>query len=114
VSYTLLVAWAAQGNSAAGHDGNAWADRPGPIAHGCSNQITLFVAPVLVLASYAVAPTPFVLSSSRAEIGSLFLKVLIGVMVSGDGRSHWYKGVQQITGYAIMALMFYFLPCATR
>jgi Ca2+:H+ antiporter len=42
----------------------------------------------------------------------LFLGVLIGVMVSGDGRSNWYKGVQLITVYAIMALMFYRLPGA--
>jgi Ca2+:H+ antiporter len=35
-------------------------------------------------------------------------------MVSDDGRSNWYEGVQLITVYAIMALMFYFLPVAGR
>ena len=39
-----------------------------------------------------------------------WLVVLIGVMVSGDGRSNWYKGVQLITVYLVIALMFYFLP----
>jgi Ca2+:H+ antiporter len=38
------------------------------------------------------------------------MAVLIGAIVAGDGRSNWYKGVQLITVYAIMALMFYFLP----
>jgi Ca2+:H+ antiporter len=80
------------------------------IALGSSIQIALFVAPVLVLVSYFVAPQPLALSFSRAEIGALFMAVLIGAIVAGDGRSNWYKGVQLITVYAIMALMFYFLP----
>lgn len=80
------------------------------IALGSSIQIALFVAPLLVLASYVVAPQPLELSFSRAEIGALFMAVLIGTVVAGDGRSNWYKGVQLITVYAIMALMFYLLP----
>ena len=50
------------------------------------------------------------LAFSRAEIGSLFMAVLIGAMVCGDGQSNWYKGVQLITVYAIIALMFYLIP----
>ncbi|MBZ0160778.1 MAG: calcium/proton exchanger [bacterium] len=80
------------------------------IALGSCIQIALFVAPALVLVSYAVAPQPLKLSFGRAEIGSMFLAVLIGAMVSGDGRSNWYKGVQLITVYVIMAFLFYFLP----
>jgi len=34
----------------------------------------------------------------------------IGSHVSGDGQSNWYKGVQLITVYAIIALMFYLIP----
>lgn len=48
----------------------------------------------------------------RAGLFDLVGASIIGVMVSGDGRSHWYKGVQLITVYAIMALMFCFLPGA--
>jgi Ca2+:H+ antiporter len=80
------------------------------IALGSCIQIALFVAPVLVLASYVVAPRPLELSFSRAEIGSLFMAVLIGTVVAGDGRSNWYKGVQLIAVYLIIALMFYFMP----
>jgi Ca2+:H+ antiporter len=82
------------------------------IALGSSIQIALFVAPVLVLASYLVAPQPLELSFNRAEIGSLFMAVLIGTLVAGDGRSNWYRGVQLITVYVIIALMFYFIPTA--
>jgi len=80
------------------------------ITLGSSNQIALFVAPVLVFASYAIAPRPLELSFGRAEIGALFLAVLTGTIVSGDGQSNWFKGVQLVTVYAIIALMFYFLP----
>ncbi len=77
---------------------------------GSSIQIALFVAPVLVLASDVVGPRPLELALSRAELGTLFLAVIIGAMVAGDGRSNWYKGFQLITVYAMIALLFYFMP----
>jgi Ca2+:H+ antiporter len=80
------------------------------IAMGSSIQIALFVAPVLVLASGFIAQQPLELSFSRAEIGTLFLSVLIGAIVAGDGRSNWYKGVQLVLVYAMIAILFYFLP----
>jgi len=80
------------------------------IALGSCIQIALFVAPVLVLASYIVAPRPLELSFGRAELGAMFLAILIGAMVSGDGRSNWYKGVQLTTVYVILAFLFYFMP----
>jgi len=80
------------------------------IALGSSIQIALFVAPLLVLASYFIAPQPLELSFGRAEVGALFMAVLIGAVVAGDGRSNWYKGVQLVTVYLIIALMFYFMP----
>jgi Ca2+:H+ antiporter len=82
------------------------------IAMGSSIQIALFVAPVLVLVSGFIAPQPLELSFSRAEIGTLFLTVLIGAIVSGDGRSNWYKGVQLTLVYAMIAILFYFLPAS--
>jgi Ca2+:H+ antiporter len=80
------------------------------IALGSCIQIALFIAPVLVLASYFIAPEPLELAFNRAEIGSLFLAVIIGAFVCGDGQSNWYRGVQLITIYAIIALMFYLIP----
>jgi Ca2+:H+ antiporter len=80
------------------------------IAMGSSIQIALFVAPVLVLASAFIAPQPLELAFTRAEIGTLFLGVLIGAIVAGDGRSNWYKGVQLIVMYTMIAILFYFLP----
>ena len=84
------------------------------IAFGSSIQILLFVAPVLVLASHVLGPHPLMLSFGRAEVGSLFFAVFVGTIVSGDGRANWYKGVQLVALYAIMALMFYFIPVAAE
>ena len=84
------------------------------IALGSSIQIALFVAPVLVLASYFIAPQPLELSFNRAEVGSLFIGVLLGTVVCGDGHANWYKGVQLVTVYVVIALMFYFLPQVGR
>jgi Ca2+:H+ antiporter len=84
------------------------------IAMGSSIQIALFVAPLLVLLSGFIAPEPLELSFSRAEIGTLFLAVLISAIVAGDGRSNWYKGAQLTLVYAMIAILFYFVPEATR
>jgi Ca2+:H+ antiporter len=47
---------------------------------------------------------------SRVLLGAIFLTVLIGVMGAGDGKANWFKGVQSITVYVIIAVMFYFRP----
>jgi Ca2+:H+ antiporter len=83
------------------------------IAMGSSIQIALFVTPVLVLSSRLIAPQRLTLSFSRVEIGALFLGVLIGTLVAGDGRSHWFKGVQLLAFYLILAAMFYLVPAET-
>jgi len=80
------------------------------IALGSCIQIALFVAPLLLLLSWVIGPGPMPLNFGRTELGSLFLAVLIGALVSGDGRANWFKGMQLIIVYVIMALLFYFMP----
>jgi Ca2+:H+ antiporter len=110
IVFVAIVGGAAESGSAIAMARKNKVDLTVGICLGSSIQIALFVAPVLVLASYVVAPRPLELSFGRAEIGSVFLAVLIGTLVAGDGRSNWYKGVQLITVYVIIALMFYFIP----
>jgi Ca2+:H+ antiporter len=110
IVFLAIVGGAAESSSAIAMARRNKMDLAVGIALGSCIQIALFVAPVLVLASYFVAPQPLDLSFSRAEIGSLFMAVLIGALVAGDGRSNWYKGVQLIAVYLIVALMFYFIP----
>lgn len=110
IVFLAIVGGAAESGSAIAMARKNKMDLSLGIALGSSIQIALFVAPMLVLASYFIAPQPFELSFNRAEIGSMFMGVLIGTLVCGDGEANWYKGVQLITVYAIIALMFYFIP----
>ena len=80
------------------------------IAIGSSVQVALFVAPVLVLASYVLGPTPMDLAFPAGLVLAILLSVLITGQVSGDGRSDWLKGVQLLTVYLSLALAFFFLP----
>ena len=111
-SLVTLVGGAAESGSAIAMARKNKLDLTIGIAMGSSIQIALFVAPALVLASGFIAPQPLELSFTRAEIGTLFLGVLIGAIVNGDGRANWYKGVQLMLVYAMIALLFYFLPVA--
>ena len=77
---------------------------------GSSIQIALFVAPVLVILSTFIGPGQLNLTFPRSAIVVLFLTVILGAMIAGDGRSNWYKGVQLIIVYLIMAMMFYLIP----
>ena len=110
IVFLAIVGGAAESGSAIAMARKNRMDLTVGIALGSCIQIALFVAPVLVLASYFMAPRPLELSFSRPEIGSLFMAVLIGALVAGDGRANWYKGVQLVTVYLIIALMFYFIP----
>lgn len=112
IVFVAIVGGAAESGSAIVMARKNRVDMAVGIALGSSIQIALFVAPVLVLASYFIAPAPMELSFGRAEVGALLMAVLIGAVVSGDGRANWFKGVQLITVYLIIALMFYFLPSA--
>ena len=110
IVFVAIVGGAAESGSAVAMAQKNKMDLSVGIALGSCIQIALFVAPLLVLASYFIAPQPLELAFSRAEIGSLTIAVLIGAMVCGDGQSNWYKGVQLITVYAIIAMMFFLIP----
>jgi Ca2+:H+ antiporter len=110
IVFLAIVGGAAESGSAVAMARKNKVDLSVGIALGSCIQIALFVAPVLVLASYFIAPQPLELSFNRAEVGSLFFGMLIGTMVCGDGQANWFKGVQLVTVYVIIALMFYFMP----
>lgn len=112
IVFLAIIGGAAESGSAIAMARKNKLDLTVGIAMGSSIQIALFVAPVLVFASGFIAPQPLELSFSRAEIGTLFLGVLVGAIVAGDGRSNWYKGAQLTLMYAMIAILFYFLPAA--
>ena len=110
IVFLAIVGGAAESGSAIAVATKDKMDLSVGIALGSSIQIALFVAPMLVFASYFIAPEPLELSFGRAEVGSLFIGVLVGTVVCGDGQTNWFKGVQLITVYLIIAMMFYFIP----
>jgi len=79
------------------------------IAIGSALQVALFVAPVLVLASYLRAE-PMDLRFSTLEVVAVILSVMLARMVSEDGESNWLEGLMLLMVYAILALAFFFLP----
>jgi len=81
------------------------------IATGSSLQMALFVTPVLVLASYAFGDS-MNLEFSLPEIAAILFSIWIVGKISGDGESNWFEGVQLLSLYVIISLLFYFLPPA--
>jgi len=79
------------------------------IAIGSSVQIALFVAPVLVFASYAFGK-PMDLEFSIPEIAAVMLSVAIAAQIAGDGESNWLEGVQLLAVYVVLGILFFFLP----
>ena len=78
------------------------------IAIGSSAQIALFVAPVLVLLSFVVGDDPMALVFNGYELGALLFAVLIANLVTQDGESNWFEGVQLLSLYAVLGLVFYY------
>jgi Ca2+:H+ antiporter len=80
------------------------------IAVGSSIQVALFVAPLLVFASYALAPSPMDLLFTPLEVLSVVLAVGIIALIADDGETHWMEGVQLLAVYVILGIAFFYLP----
>jgi len=78
------------------------------IAVGSSAQVALFVAPILVIASFFIGPYPLALVFNGFELGAILLAVLVGNHVTTDGESTWFEGVQLLAVYFVFGLAFYF------
>lgn len=76
------------------------------IAVGSAAQIALFVAPILVLLSFAIGPEPMALVFNGFELGAVLVAVLIAAYVTQEGESNWFEGVQLLAVYTVLALAF--------
>jgi Ca2+:H+ antiporter len=79
------------------------------IAAGSSTQIALLVAPALVFISAAMGH-PMTLVFHGFEIAAIVLSVVIVEMISSDGETNWFEGMQLLALYVILGAAFYFLP----
>jgi Ca2+:H+ antiporter len=78
------------------------------IAIGSSTQVAMFVAPLLVFASLAIAhPIDFVFTGF--EIGIVALATLIVTVTSLDGETNWLEGAQLIGAYLVIAVTAFFI-----
>jgi Ca2+:H+ antiporter len=82
------------------------------IALGSAAQIALFVAPVLVLASYFVGPAPMSLDFWPGAIVMMMLAALSATLIAGSGRAAWFSGVLMLAVYVVFAMTLYLLPPA--
>ena len=79
------------------------------IAIGSSIQVALFVAPVLVFASYGFG-RPMDLVFSTFEVVAVTIAAGVATLVALDGESNWMEGAQLLGVYLILGIAFYFLP----
>jgi len=77
------------------------------ISIGSSAQVALFVAPVLVFASFLIGPEPMPLVFNGFELGAVILAVLVANQVTQEGESTWFEGVQLLALYAILGVAFF-------
>jgi Ca2+:H+ antiporter len=80
------------------------------IALGSAAQIALFVAPVLVLLSYAIGPTPMSIQLWPGAVVMILISTLTAAMVTNSGRSAWFIGALALMVYTIFAMTLYLLP----
>jgi Ca2+:H+ antiporter len=80
------------------------------IALGSASQIALFVAPVLVLLSYVLGPTPMDLQFWPGAVVMMLIATLTASLVTNSGRSAWFVGALVLMVYSIFAMTLYLLP----
>ena len=80
------------------------------IALGSASQIALFVAPVLVLLSYVLGPTPMDLQFWPGAVVMMLIATLTACLVTNSGRSAWFVGVLVLMVYMVFAMALFLLP----
>jgi Ca2+:H+ antiporter len=82
------------------------------IAFGSAAQIALFVAPVLVLLSYVLGPSPMSLQFWPGAVAMIFIATLAIALLTASGHSAWFIGLLMLMIYAILGTTLYVLPPA--
>ncbi|HET9726438.1 MAG TPA: calcium/proton exchanger [Gemmatimonadales bacterium] len=78
------------------------------IALGSSTQVALLVAPLLVFAGLLLG-TDMNLVFQPFEVIALGLATAVTAIITLDGESHWFEGVQLLAVYAMVAVGAFFL-----
>ena len=73
-------------------------------------QVVLFLAPVIVLLSFFVAPVPLTLIFDPLLLGSLAVTVLLVYAIVADGEANAFEGAMLLGLYAIIAAAVWWGP----
>lgn len=79
------------------------------IALGSSTQIALLVAPVLVFAGAFLGTPGMNLVFPPFEVVGLGIAVITSAIITLDGESHWFEGVQLLALYAMVGAAAWFI-----
>lgn len=79
------------------------------IALGSSTQVALLVAPILVAAGVIFGKEAMNLVFTPFEIAALGVSTAIIAIITLDGESHWFEGVQLLAVYAMIAVGAFFI-----
>jgi len=77
------------------------------VAIGSTVQITMFVAPLLVLAS-SFFPKPMSLQFNLFEVLTVAMTILITNSIVNDGQMNWLEGLLLLVTYGVLGTAFYF------
>ncbi|MEO8295280.1 MAG: calcium/proton exchanger [Gemmatimonadota bacterium] len=78
------------------------------IALGSSTQVALLVAPLLVFAGLFIG-TGMNLVFRPFEIAAIAMATIVTAIITLDGESHWFEGVQLLAVYAMVAVAAFFI-----
>jgi len=78
------------------------------IALGSSTQVALLVAPILVFAGLGLGQQ-MDLVFRPFEVLALGMATIVTAIITLDGESHWFEGVQLLAVYALVAVGAFFL-----
>jgi Ca2+:H+ antiporter len=78
------------------------------IAVGSATQVALLVAPLLVLVGMAIGQ-PVTLVFPVFQVVALAIAAIVSALVTLDGESHWFEGMQLLALYAMIAAAAWFI-----
>lgn len=79
------------------------------IALGSSTQIALLVAPLLVFAGAFMGVAGMNLVFPAFEVIGLAVAVIVAAIITLDGESHWFEGVQLLALYGMIGAAAWFI-----
>jgi Ca2+:H+ antiporter len=78
------------------------------IAIGSGVQVALFVAPVLMIASFFVGPNPMPLVFNGYEVAAMIGAAWMTSYLVHEGRTNWFEGLKLLAAYVLVVVLFLF------